>query len=223
MSHKRRSGYWVSYHRAHTVEHAFLLKTITSLIRKDPLPFGTRPGGRGRPRVHSPEKMTCICAMMIFEGYTSRDTQNRIREWKLPWDEPVPDHSTIARFLEKIPEEWLEQVLAKTANACMDAACVSDGTLAADSTGVETDRYWMVAKPDKNRHKFTYARTKRYVKWHITALLGLQVILSCRITSSNIHDTVVLRTMLNSVEDLGRSFAGWRFNADKGYDSDGNC
>ena len=29
--------------------------------------------------------------------------------------------------------------------------------------------------------------------------------------------------MLNSVEDLGRSFAGWRFNADKGYDSDGNC
>ena len=29
-------------------------------------------------------------------------------------------------------------------------------------------------------------------------------------------------TMLNGVEDLGRSFAGWRFNADKGYDSDGN-
>ena len=135
----------------------------------------------------------------------------------------MPDHSTIARFLEKIPEEWLEQVLAKTANACMDAACVSDGTLAAGSTGVETDRYWMTAKPDKNRHKFTYVRTKRYVKWHTTALLGLQVILSCRITSSNIHDTVVLRTMLNSVEDLGRSFAGWRFNADKGYDSDGNC
>ncbi len=167
--------------------------------------------------------MACICAIMIFEGLTSRDAQNCVPGWYLPWHEPVPDHSTIARFLETIPIRWLERILRETARQCMDAADTIEGILAADSTGVETDRYETADWPDKIRHEFVPKRVKRYVKWHVTAAVGLQIILSCRITSNRTTDTAVLKTMLNRIAGMKGIFAGWRFNADKGYDSDSNC
>ena len=223
MKHKRRANYWNSYHRAHTTERDFRIKTIVSLVMKNPPPAKQGKGRRGRPRIHSVEKMTCVCAIMIFEGLTSRDAQNCVPGWNLPWHEPVPNHSTIARFLETIPILWLERILTETARQCMEAAGVTEGILAADSTGVETDRYETAERPDKTRHEFAPKRIKRYLKWHVTAILGLQIIPSCRITSNRTTDTVVLKTTLNRIAGIKRVFDGWVFDADKGYDSDSNC
>ncbi len=105
----------------------------------------------------------------------------------------------------------------------MDAAGTTEGMLAADSTGVETDRYETADRPDKIRHEFAPKRVNRYVKWHVTAVVGLQIILSCRITSNRTTDMVVLKTMLNRIARMKVIFDGWRLNADKGYGSDSNC
>ena len=57
----------------------------------------------------------------------------------------------------------------------------------------------------------------------ITAVLGLQIILSCAMTASNVNDTSMLKTLLAKAAKIGRSFEGWVFNAGRGYDSDSNC
>ena len=54
-------------------------------------------------------------------------------------------------------------------------------------------------------------------------MIGLQVVLSCRTTPGNVNDAGVPPSLLDKADRLGRSFDGWVFNADRGYDPDGNC
>jgi hypothetical protein len=65
---------------------------------------------------------------------------------KLPWLEPVPDHSTIQEAFSRIPEAYLNQLLAKTAALCIAESSWVRDIVAADSTSVETDRYETVAR-----------------------------------------------------------------------------
>ena len=69
---------------------------------RNPLSTRRRRRNYGRSRIRSLEKMACVCAIMIFEGLTFRDAQNRVREWNLPCNGLVPDRSAIARFLKTI-------------------------------------------------------------------------------------------------------------------------
>ena len=119
--------------------------------------------------------------------------------------------------------EWLDGVVAATAAACLEATDEDAADMAADSTGVETDRYETKTKLDRKTGKESAVRVKTYLKWHILAAVGIQVILSCATTPSSVADTDMLRTLLEKSKKLGRSFAGWMLHADKGYDSDQNC
>ncbi len=154
--------------------------------------------------------------------FTFRDMENLAALLRMPWNEPLPDHSTIARFMQKIPVAWLEDMIAVTAASCLAGFDASDLTLASDSSGVATDRYERVQKKARNRHKPEAKRQKKYLKWHVASVLGLQVILSCRITSNRMADTTVFASLLKKIKKTGIAFAG-RFNADRGYDSDRNC
>ena len=63
---------------------------------------------------------------------------------------------------------------------------------------------------------------KTYLKWHILAAVGLQVILSYRMTASNIADTTVFTDLLDGTGRMRRRLEGWSVLADTGYDSDSN-
>ncbi len=63
---------------------------------------------------------------------------------------------------------------------------------------------------------------KKYLKWHVAAVLGLQVIVACRITSDKMADTTILEDLLKRIKRIGIGFSGSIFNADKGYDSEKN-
>ena len=119
--------------------------------------------------------------------------------------------------------EWPEGTLARAADGCLEESGTGTGALAADSPGTGTGRYAYAAVPGKKALKEEAVRVKSYLKWHVLAVIGLQVVLSCRTTPSNVNDTGVLPCLLAKAGRLGRSFEGWVFNADKGYDSDGNC
>jgi hypothetical protein len=62
--------------------------------------------------------MYYICIVMVVFGWTDCDTENNIPSLNLPWSEPVPDHTTIARF-GRIPSDWLERVLVRTAHCAL--------------------------------------------------------------------------------------------------------
>ena len=84
-------------------------------------------------------------------------------------------------------------------------------------------RYETVTRPSRKERDFVEICQKTYLKYHITAILGLQIVLGSAITPSNVNDSPMLPKMLDEIEsrglDLGRSV----LDADRGYDSDGNC
>lgn len=221
--HKRRDGYWKYYHLAHTQERQFLVDNIVSLVNQNLPPTKKKKSKCGRKPIHSRAKMYCICIIMVAFGLTYRDMQSIIPSLDLPWNEPAPDHTTIAKFFGKISVVWLEEILARTAQLCLAESGWKKGVLAADSTAVETDLYWHETRPLKNRHEFEKIRIRQHLKWHITAVLDHLVILSSRIAAKKTHDSPVLRTMLNRMKRIGIDLRGSIFDADKGYDSDDRC
>jgi hypothetical protein len=124
--------------------------------------------------------MVCSCLLMVILGYTFRDMQNQVPKLDLPWDEPYPDHSTIHRAYERMPKEYLDSLLESTATLCTRESGWSKGVLAADSSGVETDRYEEVVRPNKEERRFEKIRRLVYLKYHVIAILDHLVILRAR-------------------------------------------
>ncbi len=99
MARKRREGYWADYHDAHTVELESIIDKVVKLTLEHPMPgavAASAPSGRkgGRPRTHSDIKMACVCLLATIFDLPSRQAQNAVPGWNLPWDEPVPDHTS---------------------------------------------------------------------------------------------------------------------------------
>jgi Transposase DDE domain len=232
IKHKRKDGYWLYYHLAHTLERDTVIGNIVYLVKENPpLPCSknvSSSSNRGRKPVHSWEKLVCICILMVIFGLTYRDMQNTVPSLNLPWnnDEPYPDHTWIARTFKKIPLKYLEDILTRSAYMCLKESAgwkKEEGLLlASDSTGIETDRYGYEVRPVKKNKKFELIKVKQYLKWHIIAVLDHLVILSVRTTNKNTHDSPVLRTMLNRLKKYGINLAGSIFNADSGYDGENN-
>ena len=105
-----------------------------------------------------------------------------------------------------------------TAQACTAQSGNVDGPAAPDSTGVETGRYEKCFRPDRDRRGFVKTRRKKYLKWHLTALLEPKVILSCMVTSGKTADSPILGRMLGKIRRAGICTDGRMFCADRGYD-----
>ena len=199
--HKRKDGYWPYYHLAHTLERDMLVKNIASLVMEYPSPRPKKKSTRGKKPVHSWDKLVCICILMVVFGSTYRDMQNMAPSLNLPWkNEPYPDHSWISRTFKKIPLQYLDDILIRSAYLCLKESGWKKGILGSDSTGLETDRYEYEVRPVKSEKKFERIRVKQYLKWHITAVLDHLIILSVKTTSKRTHDSPVLRTMLNNAK-----------------------
>jgi hypothetical protein len=216
--HRRRDGYWKVYHLAHTLELDALTSSIVRLVNESKPSVQVKKTRRGKKPVHSREKLVCICLLMVMLGYTFRDMQNQVPKLDLPWDEPYPDHSTIHRAFQSIPEDYLDALLEKTARLCIRESGWKKGLLASDSSGVETDRYETVTRPNKRERRFEEIRRLFYLKYHIIAILDHLIILKARVTSYRASDCRTLKDLLESFISL----PGCIFNADKGFDAEYN-
>ena len=199
-----------------------LIKNIVSLVKENPPTCPKKKSTRGKKPVHSWEKLVCICILMVALGSTYRNIQNVVPSLNLPWNEPCPDHTWISRTFKKIPLTYLEHILLSSAYLCLKESGWRKGILASDSTGVESDRYNYEIRPLKSKMKFEKLRVKRYLKWHVTAILDHLIILSTRLTNKKTHDSPILRTMLNRLKKHGVDLTGSIFNADRGYDGERN-
>lgn len=136
--HKRKEGYWLCYHLAHTLERDMIIKNIVSLVKENPPSRPKNKSNRGRKPVHSWEKLVCICILMVVFGSTYRDIQNMVPSLNLPWNnnEPYPDHTWISRTFKKIPLQYLKETLTRSAYLCLNESVWKKGILASDSTEV---------------------------------------------------------------------------------------
>lgn len=209
--HKRRNRYWQLYDLASSSE---LPATINELVRLvdevgDPWP---KPN-RGRRPVHSPRKMAIICVLCVILGLSYRNMQSLLNMLKLPWNEPVPDHSTTHDAFKRIPEEYFKQLLDKTAQLCIAQSGWTRGIVAPDSTGVLTDRCETV------EIKMKKTRKRIIVKYHVIAVLDYNIILATKVTSKYAADSPTFRQLFRPLPQMEGSV----LDADKAYDSDLNC
>ena len=154
---------------------------------------------------------------MIVMNISLRDMESLLAVLKTPWDaEDVPDHSTIGNTLDTIDEDWLQSILTQTARMCMETAGGTSGSTASDSSGVEMDRYETVKKNGLEK------RRKKYAKYHVTAILGLQIVLDSRIAPSNTHDTKVLGPMIETISEQELDMGPSTHSCDTAYDAEEN-
>jgi len=209
--HKRRDRYWQLYDLASSRELTAVINELSRLVDEagDPWP----KSNRGRRPVHSPRKMAVICVLCVILGLSYRNMQSLLNMLKLPWNEPVPDHSTIHDAFKRIPEEYLKTLLEKTVQLCIAQSGWTRGVVAPDSTGVLTDRCATVEL------KMKKTRKRIIVKYHVIAILDYNIILSAKVTSKYAGDSPTFRQLFRPLPQMEGSV----FVADKAYDSDLNC
>lgn len=160
--------------------------------------------------------MACICLLMVALDMTFREMENEVPSLGLPWSEPPPDHTTIHRAFQELPEGYLEGLLGRSASGCLQEGGWGMGLVAADGTGVDTDRYESIVRPLKRKREFGEVREVISLKLHVIAVLDLLVILRARVTEGHRGEVPVLKGMLRGFMSLPGSV----FEADRGYDAD---
>ena len=151
---------------------------LIEVILENPCP---RPenDNRGRPPIHSKAKLDFACLLMMVDNNTYRGIESDLRDMRTPWNnEPIPDHTTLVRHFQTLPADWLDLILAETARRCIKEVSKATGPLGVDSSGAETTRYEDVERPDRKKRDFVETRQKTYWKYHIMAILGLQIVLA---------------------------------------------
>lgn len=157
--------------------------------------------------------MAVICVLCVILGISYRNMQSLLNMLKLPWQEPVPDHSTIHDAFKRIPEKYIKSLLDSSAQLCIHESGWTRGIVAPDSTGVETDRYQTV------EIKMKKTRKRIIVKYHVVAILDYNIILAAKVTSKYAGDSPTFRQLFKPLMQMEGSI----LDADKAYDSDLNC
>ena len=130
-------------------------RTLIQLVQEMPCPHKER-SKRGRPPVHSKEKLGLLYLIMMADNNTYRGVIADFEDMRTPWDdEPIPDYS---RLVKHTSDEGMDMILAETARRCLAEVAGSTGLLGANSNGIETTRYEMVEK-NKIRSKPAKRRT----------------------------------------------------------------
>ena len=103
-AHNRRPDYWRYYERAQESERVHVKTTLIEAIRDNPCPR-SKGSNRGRPPIHSKDKLDFACLLMIARQETHRGMESDMRDMRTPWDnEPIPDHTTLVRHLQTVPK-----------------------------------------------------------------------------------------------------------------------
>ena len=81
----------------------------------------------------------------------------------------------------------MDEIPAGTARRCLAEVGGADAPPEADSSGTEITWYEQVERPDRKARDFTEKPQKVYWKYHIMAVLGLQIILAAMATPGNVN------------------------------------
>ena len=179
------------------------------LIQQYPHPQ-RKMSARGAKRTHFIEKLDFACFDVISTNESYRQERDNLRHRRHVWDEPLLTHKEIVTHMQTIDPDWLDLLVAKTAFLCLEELTLSNATaqFGSNSSAFETTRYTYREPSNMTIDNFftpsvNVQRVRTYLKYHITAILGHQIILTADTTPSNVHDSTMLPAMFEKIKKFG--------------------
>jgi transposase, IS5 family len=181
--------------------------------------------GLGRPP-YRPDLMFKIIFLSFFHGDSFRETVSRLQhdllyrdfcDW---WEQGVPDHSSLTKFLDRVGAETIKDAFNKVVAQSRQAKIITDRLSSIDSTIVEshvnTYRLWMEGgSPDPDAAWLTKGKEDYYgFKAHTACDVDTGIVTKLDATPANQSDMTYFEPIVDENAQAT--------TADKGYSSKKN-
>ena len=186
------------------------------------------PSYRSRFSKHQftqPPLLAILC-LMRYEDWTFREAEVRLREHAelrtVLRLSTVPDYTTVYRFLRRLPDDAIENVLGESVRRLRSSsrrgrrrtAVAVDGT-GLSPHGVST---YFIRRVEQQKHG--EKRFRHYLKWLVTADVDRQIILSQRARQGPRCDTPALPGLLDAasrIAPIGLVLADAEFDSEANH------
>jgi len=171
-----------------------------------------------------PQLLAILC-LMRYEDWTFREAEVRLREHSelraVLRLSSVPDYTTVYRFLRRLPDDAIENVLGESVRRLRRSsrrgrrrACV-----AVDGTGLSPQAVSLYFVRRIEQHSRGKTRYRHFLKWLVVADVDRQIILAQRARQGPWCDT---RALPGLVDAASRSIPIGVVLADAEFDSEAN-
>lgn len=174
--------------------------------------------------VFSQPQLMAIACLMRYEDWTFRETEVRIAEHRELREalelKKVPDYTTLYRFVRRVDDELINEVLSATAQRVSGSEIESEkSTVAVDGTGLEAtsvSRFFVNRQRDHGQG----LEWKAWCKWVIAVDVERQVILSQLARPAPVNDCASLPALVSAagkVQPVGTVLADAEFDSQRNH------
>lgn len=199
---------WPAYNAAQTSEKDTFLTLLADLcagISQPEYSFG-------RPRLPLAD-MVYTGATKVYSGFSARRFDCDVRDaFRKGYIDAAPSFNSVNRYISN-PD--LTPIITDLIERSAAPLSIVETQFAADSSGFSTCRFdrWYSEKWGKEKSQ------RKWLKAHIVCGVKTNIVTSVKITSSTVHDSLVMSSLLDNTAER---FTMAEVSADKAYLSDAN-
>jgi hypothetical protein len=184
-------------------------------------------GHRFSPQRFTQPQLLAILCLMRYEDWTFRAAEVRLAEHgelrRALELQAVPDYSTLFRFMLRVEEQLIAQVLAEVVRRFQSpkpAPGNGKSTVAVDATGLDPGAISTFFIRRREQHGGAAMPWRYWLKWLLAVDTRLRVILAQKAHQGPINDCATLRPLLDEVapgSSIGTVVADAEFDSERNH------
>ena len=172
-----------------------------------------------------PQLLTILC-LMRYEDWTFREAEVRLREHRelraVLKLSSVPDYTTVYRFLRRLPDDTIENVLGESVRRLRRSSRRGrrQAAVAVDGTGLSPHGVSTYFLRRIEQHNHGKKRYRHFLKWLVVADVDRQIILAQRARQGPWCDTPALPSLVDAasrVTPIGLVLADAEFDSEANH------
>lgn len=180
---------------------------------------------RFSPRRFTQPQLLAILCLMRYEDWTFRGAEVRLAEHtelrRALRLQAVPDYSTLFRFMLRLEEQLLNEVLAEVVRRLQSGRAFKEKTIVAvDATGLAPGSISTFFIRRREQHGGAPMPWRYWLKWLLAVDTRLRIILAQKAHQGPVNDCATLRPLLDEVKpsnSIGRVLADAEFDSERNH------